>query len=143
AEVYYNQGIHNRTAIFDLYFRRMPFENGYAVFAGLERIIDYLSNLRFTDSDIEYLRSQEYSEEFLGYLKSLKFTGKLRAVEEGEVVFNNRTLAQAEAPLARAQLTENALLNIINYQTLIAKMASRIRQNTPNETMMEVGSSPA
>ena len=140
AEVYYNQGIHNRTAIFDLYFRRMPFENGYAVFAGLERIIDYLSNLRFTDSDIEYLRSQEYSEEFLGYLKSLKFTGNLRAVEEGEVVFNNMPLVQVEAPLAEAQLIETALLNIVNYQTLIATKASRIRQITPNEKLMEFGS---
>ena len=140
AEVYYNQGIHNRTAIFDLYFRRMPFENGYAVFAGLERIIDYLSNLRFTDSDIEYLRSQEYSEKFLGYLKSLKFTGNLRAVEEGEVVFNNMPLVQVEAPLAEAQLIETALLNIVNYQTLIATKASRIRQITPNEKLMEFGS---
>src|SRR5699024_8397895 len=131
AEVYYNQGIHNRTAIFDLYFRRMPFENGYAVFAGLERIIDYLSNLRFTDSDIEYLRSQEYSEEFLGYLKGLKFTGNLRAVEEGEVVFNNMPLVQVEEPLAEAQLIETALLNIVNYQTLIATKASRIRHIMP------------
>jgi nicotinate phosphoribosyltransferase len=140
AEVYYNQGIHNRTAIFDLYFRQMPFENGYAVFAGLERIIDYLSNLKFTDSDIEYLRSQEYNEEFLGYLKGLKFTGNLRAVEEGQVVFNNMPLVQVEAPLAEAQLIETALLNIVNYQTLIATKASRIRQITPNEKLMEFGS---
>ena len=140
AEVYYNQNIHNRTAIFDLYFRRMPFENGYAVFAGLERIIDYISNLRFTDSDIEYLRSQEYSEEFLDYLKGLKFTGNLRAVEEGQVVFNNMPLVQVEAPLAEAQLIETALLNIVNYQTLIATKASRIRQITPNEQLMEFGS---
>ncbi|WP_052254609.1 nicotinate phosphoribosyltransferase [Salinicoccus sp. YB14-2] len=140
AEVYYNQNIHNRMAIFDLYFRQMPFENGYAVFAGLERIIDYLSNLRFTDSDIEYLRSQKYSEEFLGYLKDLKFTGNLRAVEEGQVVFNNMPLVQVEAPLAEAQLIETALLNIVNYQTLIATKASRIRQLTPNEQLMEFGS---
>lgn len=140
AEVYYNQNIHNRTAIFDLYFRQMPFENGYAVFAGLERIIDYISNLEFTDSDIEYLRSQDYSEEFLGYLKGLKFSGNLRAVEEGQVVFNNMPLVQVEAPLAEAQLVETALLNIVNYQTLIATKASRIRQITPHDQLMEFGS---
>ncbi|SOC40912.1 nicotinate phosphoribosyltransferase [Salinicoccus kekensis] len=140
TEVYYNKGMHERTAIFDLYFRSMPFENGYAVFAGLERIIDYISKLRFTDSDLEYLRSLDYNEDFLAYLEDLRFTGNIRAVEEGQVVFNNMPLVQVEAPLAEAQLIETALLNIVNYQTLIATKASRIRQIAPDDTLMEFGS---
>lgn len=139
AKTYFKEGIADRRAVFDLYFRKMPFDNGYAVFAGLERIIDYLKNLKFSESDIEYLRTLDYEEDFLEYLKALRFTGNVRAVEEGQVVFNNMPLVQVEAPLAEAQLIETALLNVVNFQTLIATKASRIRQILPDGQLMEFG----
>ncbi len=139
GKVYYEQGLENRTAVFDLYFRSMPFRNGYAVFAGLERIVQYLENFKFSESDIAYLTEQGYNDAYLNYLKDLKFTGNVRSVKEGEIVFNNMPLMQIEAPIIQAQLIETALLNIVNYQTLIATKASRIRQIVPNDTLMEFG----
>lgn len=139
VKTYYKDGIADRRAVFDLYFRKMPFDNGYAVFAGLERMIDYLKKLKFSRSDIEYLETLGYDEDFLEYLKTLKFTGKMRSVEEGQVVFNNMPLVQIEAPLAEAQLIETALLNVVNFQTLIATKASRIRQILPEGQLMEFG----
>ncbi len=139
GKVYYEQGLENRTAVFDLYFRSMPFRNGYAVFAGLERIVQYLENFKFSESDIAYLTEQGYNDAYLNYLKDLKFTGNVRSVKEGEIVFNNMPLLQIEAPIIQAQLIETALLNIVNYQTLIATKASRIRQIVPNDTLMEFG----
>lgn len=139
AKTYYEEGIHERQTIFDVYFRKMPFENGYAVFAGLTHIIDYLEKLHFSDSDIEYLRTLGYSDDFLNYLKTVRFTGTLRSMAEGETVFNNEPLVQVEATLVEAQLIETALLNIVNFQTLIATKASRIRQLVPNDNLMEFG----
>ncbi|GAB3059576.1 nicotinate phosphoribosyltransferase [Salinicoccus sesuvii] len=139
SKTYLEQGLKDRTAVFDLYFRNMPFGNGYAVFAGLERIIDFLRNLKFSESDIEYLKSIGYDDDFLSYLKDLRFTGNVRAMQEGEVVFANMPLVQVEAPIIEAQLVETALLNIVNFQTLIATKASRIRQIVPESTLMEFG----
>ena len=139
GKVYFEQGLEDRSAVFDLYFRSMPFRNGYAVFAGLERIVQYLENFKFSESDIAYLKDQGYDDKYLDYLKELRFTGNVRSVKEGEIVFNNMPLMQIEAPIIQAQLIETALLNIVNYQTLIATKASRIRQIVPNDTLMEFG----
>lgn len=139
AKTYYEQEIHERQTVFDLYFRKMPFDNGYAVFAGLTHIIDYLQKLHFSDSDIEYLRTIGYDDDFLKYLQSIRFTGTLRSMAEGETVFNNEPLVQVEATLVEAQLIETALLNIVNFQTLIATKASRIRELVPNDNLMEFG----
>ncbi|RHW32422.1 nicotinate phosphoribosyltransferase [Lysinibacillus yapensis] len=141
AESYWADHIHNRKAVFELYFRKLPFGNGYAVFAGLERVLEYLKNFRFSESDIAYL-SQElgYKEDFIEYLKNLKFTGSVYSVKEGELVFANEPLMRIEAPLVEAQLIETALLNIVNYQTLIATKASRIKQIIKDEGAAEFGS---
>lgn len=140
AYTYWKDGVHDRTAVFDLFFRKMPFENGYAVFAGLERLIAYVQQLQFSDSDIEYLRSiGEYDENFLEYVRDLKFSGNIRSVKEGEVVFANEPLLRVEAPLAEAQLIETALLNIVNFQTLIATKASRMKTVAKDEVLMEFG----
>lgn len=117
----------------------MPFGHGYAVFAGLEKVIDYLRNFKFTESDLAYLREIGYPEDFLTYLKTVRFTGTLRSVVEGEIVFGNEPLIRVEAPLAEAQLIETALLNIVNYQTLIATKASRIKQVVGDEPVAEFG----
>lgn len=139
VQSYWEDGIHNKRAVFEVFFRKMPFGHGYAVFAGLEKVIDYLRNFKFTESDLAYLREIGYPEDFLTYLKTVRFTGTLRSVVEGEIVFGNEPLIRVEAPLAEAQLIETALLNIVNYQTLIATKASRIKQVVGDEPVAEFG----
>lgn len=139
AESYWNDGIHERMAVFDLYFRSMPFNSGYAVFNGLKRVIQFIENFKFTETDIEYLSSIGYQDDFLSYLKDLKFTGNIRSMQEGELCFGNEPLIRVEAPLIQAQLIETVLLNIVNFHTLIATKASRIRQVAPNDILMEFG----
>jgi len=139
-ETYWRDGVHNRRAVFDLFFRKLPFGNGYAVFAGLEKVIHYIKNFGFTESDIQYLREEgEFGEDFLAFLQDMKFTGSIRSMQEGEIVFANEPLLRVDAPLAQAQLIETALLNIVNYQTLIATKASRIKQVVKAEVAMEFG----
>ena len=140
AESYWADGIHDRKAVFELYFRKLPFGNGYAIFAGLERMLDYLKNFRFTESDLTYLREElGYREDFLAYLKDVRFTGSMYSMAEGELVFANEPIVRIEAPLVEAQLVETALLNIVNFQTLIATKASRIKQVVKDEVAMEFG----
>lgn len=125
---YYLEGMDQRKAVFESYFRNNPFENGYAVFAGLERVIQFLEGLKFSPTDIEYLRSLNlYTEDFLTYLEEMEFKLTVRSMVEGELCFANEPLIQVEGPLGQCQLVETAILNIINYQTLIATKASRIR----------------
>jgi nicotinate phosphoribosyltransferase len=139
-ETYWRDGVHNRRAVFDLFFRKLPFGNGYAVFAGLEKIINFIESFGFTEDDIQYLREEgKFDEDFLAFLKDMKFTGSIRAMQEGEIVFANEPLVRVDAPLAEAQLIETALLNIVNYQTLIATKASRIKQVVKDEIAMEFG----
>lgn len=140
AESYWADGIHNRKAVFEIYFRKMPFGNGYAIFAGLERIIQYLKNFKFTEEDIAYLKNElDFQDDFLDYLKNIRFTGTVYSMVEGETVFANEPIIRVEAPLAEAQLIETALLNIVNYQTLIATKASRIKQIIKDEAAAEFG----
>ncbi|RNF39067.1 nicotinate phosphoribosyltransferase [Planococcus salinus] len=140
SEAYWADGMHERKAVFELFFRKLPFGNGFAVFAGLERILDYLKGFRFTDSDLAYLKNEVgYEDDFLAYLKTVRFTGDVYSVKEGELVFQNEPLIRVEAPLVEAQLIETALLNIVNYQTLIATKASRIKQIVQDERVMEFG----
>ncbi|MDR0268120.1 nicotinate phosphoribosyltransferase [Paenibacillus sp.] len=139
TEVYWRDQIHQRKAIFEVYFRKIPFQNGYAVFAGLERVIRYIRDFRFSDSDLAFLKEDGYSEDYLAYLATLRFTGTVRSMREGELVFANEPIMRIEAPLAEAQLIETAILNIVNFQTLIATKASRIKQVAGDETTMEFG----
>lgn len=136
---YFKDGIHERKSYFDVYFRKIPFGGGYAVFAGLEKVVEYLNSFEFTDSDIEYLAELGYEEDYLQYLKQMKFTGSIRSVREGEIVFGNEPLIRVEAPLIQAQIIETAILNIVNYQILIATKAARIKHLCPNEPCMEFG----
>lgn len=140
AEAYWADGMHERKAVFELFFRKLPFGNGYAVFAGLERILDYIQNFRFSESDLAYLKELGYRDDFLGYLKDLRFTGNIYSMREGELAFPQVPLVRVEASLIEAQLIETALLNIVNFQTLIATKASRIKQVVKDEVIMEFGS---
>ncbi|WP_414048700.1 nicotinate phosphoribosyltransferase [Macrococcus animalis] len=139
GETYWNDGIHEQIAVFDVYFRSMPFDGGYAVFAGLERVINYVKAFKFSATDIEYLKTLGYKDDYLTYLKDLKFTGNIRSMQEGEICFNNEPLLRIEAPLIQAQLLETAILNIVNFQVLIATKASRIKQVVQDEIVMEFG----
>lgn len=141
VESYWADNMHNRRSVFEVYFRDLPFGNGYAIFAGLERMLEYLRDFRFTESDLQYLEEEVgYDKDFIAYLRDLRFTGDVYSVVEGELVFANEPLVRVEAPLAEAQLIETALLNIINYQTLIATKASRIKQVVKDDVVMEFGS---
>ena len=101
--------------------------------------MNFIENFGFTNEDITYLKSIGYEEDFLNYLKDLKFTGNIKSMQEGEICFGNEPLLRVEAPLIQAQLIETILLNIINFQTLIATKASRIRQIATHDTLMEFG----
>ncbi|TDG76939.1 hypothetical protein C5L31_001530 [Secundilactobacillus malefermentans] len=140
-QTYFKEGIQDKQAVFEVFFRKMPFENGYAVFAGLEHIVQYIENLKFSKSDIDYLASTgNYPADFIQYLKNFKFKGTIRSAVEGELVFENEPILQVEGPLADCQLIETVLLNIINYQTLIATKAARIRSVAGDDALMEFGS---
>ncbi|TEB04169.1 Nicotinate phosphoribosyltransferase pncB2 [Pelotomaculum schinkii] len=138
---YWKHGTENRKCVFEAFFRKLPFGNGFAVFAGLERIISYINNLRFTEEDIAYLAEQEenYEPGFFDELRKFRFSGNLKAVREGTLVFPNEPLVQVEARIFEAQLVETAILNFINFQTLVATKAARIRQAAPNDVLMEFG----
>lgn len=137
---YWKQGIDQKPVVFEAYFRKMPFNNGYVIFSGLERIVKILNQLKFTDDDIDYLQSLDlYDTEFLTYLKNWHLTATIRSTYEGEVMFNNEPLLQVEGPLVDAQLLETLLLNIINFQTLIATKAARIASVTNGDPLLEFG----
>ncbi|MGT2666642.1 nicotinate phosphoribosyltransferase [Streptococcus rifensis] len=138
-QVYFEQNIHNRHAVFEVYFRKQPFNNGYAVFAGLERLIRYFEQLTFTESDLAYLREEGYPEDFLAYLADFKFELSVKSAREGDLVFANEPIVQIEGPLAQCQLVETAVLNIVNYQTLIATKAARIKSVIGDEPLLEFG----
>jgi nicotinate phosphoribosyltransferase len=138
---HWKRGTHQRVRVFDAYFRKLPFGNGFAVFTGLERIVQYINQLSFTDEDLDYLKGQpeKYEDEFLIALKNFRFTGNLYAVPEGTLVFPNEPIIRVEAPIFEAQLIETAMLNFMNYQTLIATKAARIKKVAPHDTLFEFG----
>lgn len=134
-------GTHKRKAVFEAYFRKLPFGNGYAVFAGLERIVNYISQLRFTMEDIKYLSKQEenYDPVFLEELLQFSFQGTIHSMKEGALVFPDEPLIRVEGSIMETQLVETAILNFMNYQTLIATKASRIKQVASQDTLLEFG----
>lgn len=141
AESYWADGIHERKAVFELYFRKIPFGNGYAIFAGLDHVLKYLKEFSFSESDLSYLGEElGFADDFLDYLRDVRFTGDVYSMKEGELVFANEPMIRIEAPLLEAQLIETALLNIVNYQTLISTKASRIKQVVKDDVVLEFGS---
>ncbi|MDB5044692.1 MAG: nicotinate phosphoribosyltransferase [Deinococcus sp.] len=126
---YHHHGLHTHEAVFDLYFRRLPFEGGYAVWAGLEPLLETLQDLRFTETDLAYLNTLNlFSPAFLDALRGWRFSGQIEAFREGRVVFAHEPLLTVTAPLWEAQLIETMLLNTLNFQTLVATKAARCVQ---------------
>ena len=138
AQVYFNKN-QNQQAVFDYFFRKLPFNGGYAIFAGLEELISIIEDLRFSEKDIEYLKQHDFEPEFLAYLKDFRFRGTINAMPEGEIVFPTAPVLQVEANLIEAQIIETILLNTLNFQTLIATKASRIRNVAGDKTLLDFG----
>lgn len=137
---YLRYGKDKNRACFDLFYRRRGDVTAYAVAAGLEQVIEYVKNLRFTQDDIEYLRSLGiFDDAFLTYLGDFHFTGEILAVPEGTIVFPDEPILRVIAPIMEAQLLETALLNIINHQTLIATKAARVVQSARGDKVLEFG----
>ena len=137
---YHSSGIADRRVVFDLFYRRNPSGNGYAVAAGLKQAIEYITELEFTDRDISFLKRQGvFKDDFLSYLRGFKFTGDIHAIPEGTVVFPHEPLLRVKAPVIQAQFLETALLNIINHQSLIATKAARLVEAAAGDTVIEMG----
>lgn len=139
AQVYYLEGKKEHIGIFDYFFRKLPFAGGYALFAGLEDLLAILENLRFDKQDIDFLHKQGMHPEFLNYLENFQFKGTIYASYEGEVIFPTCPVLSVEAAIIEAQIIETLLLNILNFQTLIATKASRIRQIAKKNMLTEFG----
>ena len=141
GNAYFANGMHNQTTYFDLYFRELPDGGGYAIAAGLEQAVEYLSNLSFTPEDIEFLRGKgQFSEGFLEYLRNFRFCCDVWAVPEGTPVFPNEPLVTVRGPAVQTHLLETMLLLTINHQTLVATKASRIVRAAAGRAVMEFGS---
>ena len=138
---YFRSGIKDQITYFDLFFRQVPDGGGFAIAAGLEQVVDYISSLHFEPEDIDYLRSRGiFCEEFLDYLANFRFTGDIWAVPEGTPVFPREPLITVRAPAIQAQLVETYLLLAMNHQSLIATKASRIVRAAKGRAVMEFGS---
>ncbi len=127
------------TAVFDYYFRNNPFKGGYTIFAGLENILEILEHLHFTQADIAYLKTHGFEPDFLEYLQNFSFNGSIDSVAEGDIVFPNRPILQVSGSIIEVQIVETVLLNILNFQTLIATKANRIRHSAGNKTLLDMG----
>ncbi|WP_027108838.1 nicotinate phosphoribosyltransferase [Lacticigenium naphthae] len=139
-KTYWEKGNANKRAVFEVYYRENPFGIGYTIYAGLERIVDYLKELHFSESDLAYLREEEnFPKDFLDYLRNWTFKGTVRSFKEGEVAFANEPIIQVEGPLADCQLVETAILNIVNFQTLIATKAAQIKSVAGKDSVLEFG----
>lgn len=138
---YFNSEMKNKSAYFDVFFRRVPDGGGYAIAAGLEQIIQYIETLKFTAADIEFLRSKNiFDDEFLKYLEEFKFTGDIWAVPEGTVIFPGEPILTVHAPVVQAQLIETYVLLALNHQSLIATKASRMVRAAKGRPISEFGS---
>ena len=124
---YFKYGFKDRITYFDVFFRNVPDNGGFAIAAGLEQVIDYIEDLHFSEEDIAYLRGRNlFDEEFLDYLRHFRFTGDIYAVPEGTPVFPKEPLMTVRAPAIQAQLIETFLLPTLNHQRLIATKANRV-----------------
>ncbi len=140
ANGYFKDDKQNQIAVFDVFFRSIPDGGGYAVFAGLEQVIDYIKNLSFSESEITYLRSKKvFDEGFLTYLKNFKFTSDVYAMKEGTPIFPHEPILIVKGPIIECQIIETMILLTINHQSLIATKASRIVHAAQGRAVLEFG----
>jgi nicotinate phosphoribosyltransferase len=143
---YWKTGAHTREAVFHLHFRKQPFGGGYAIACGLGAAVDWLSSLRFTEDDTAYLATLTgndgtalFEEGFLAYLRAMRFECDIDAVPEGTAVFAQEPLVRVQGPLIQCQLVETALLDLINFQTLVATKAARVCAAAQGDAVLEFG----
>lgn len=140
ANGYFINQKEQQRVVFDVFYRKNPDKGGYAIFAGLEQIIEYVENLHFDSEDIRYFSSMnQFSEEFLEYLKSFRFTGDIYAFPEGTVMYPNEPVITVVAPLIDAQLIETVILTQVNHQSLVATKANRIVRAAKGRGVMDFG----
>lgn len=146
AHSYWKSGMLDHEAVFHLFFRRLPFQGGFAVAAGLESLVDFVETFRFDADDLDYLRGLEapgggrlFPDEFLDYLGNLRLTVDIDAVPEGTLVFPQEPLVRVQGPLLQCQLLESVFLNLINFPTLIATKAARLRLAAGQDRVLEFG----
>lgn len=140
ANGYFESGVGNQIAVFDMFFRKIPDQGGFAIFAGLEQLIDFLENLQFSDEDLEYLRETKlFSEDFLKYLANFRFSCDVWSVPEGTPIFPNEPIIVVQGPLIQTQFIETMLLTTVNHQSLIATKANRIVRAAEGKKVLEFG----
>lgn len=139
AQGYFLAGKKEEQTVFDYFYRTNPFEGGFLVFAGLSDLLHSLSNFRYSDEHIQYLKEQGFNSDFLHYMKDFRFNGTIYSVREGEIVFPNEPLLRIEGNIIEAQLIETMLLNILNFQSLIATKAFRIKLVSGEKSFADFG----
>lgn len=139
AQVYFLKGQKDHVAVFDYFFRKLPFEGGYVVFAGLEDLLNVLENLYFDKDDLAFLKEQGFHPDFLHYLKDFRFNGTIYSSNEGDIVFPTRPVLSIEANIIEAQIIETLVLNILNFQSLIATKARRMRYVAGERELVDFG----
>ena len=139
AQGYLNEGFADTICYFDVFFRRAPDDGAFAIFAGLEDILNFVENWHFDESDITFLRQKGFGEKFLNFLKNFKFCGEIYALDEGSVIFANEPVMIIKARAIEAQLLETFLLCTLNHQSLIATKASRIVRAAKGKAVLEFG----
>jgi nicotinate phosphoribosyltransferase len=139
AQAYLRDGLSETRAVFDYFFRKLPFEGGFVVFAGLADVLEVIEEFRYSTEDLAYLKSLGFAQDFLDLLEGFRFRGSVASVREGEVVFPVEPLVRVEAGLLEAQLIETALLNFLNFESLIATKAARLRLAAGTRGLSEFG----
>ncbi|MCB0665551.1 MAG: nicotinate phosphoribosyltransferase [Saprospiraceae bacterium] len=139
AQVYFEQGRKDTPVVFDYFFRKLPFKGGYVLTAGLGALLDILEDFYFTTDDLAYLKEIGFQRNFLNFLKDYKFKGNIRAFPEGDLVFANCPVLTVEGNLIDGQITETIILNVLNFQSLVATKASRMRQVAKDKILIDFG----
>ncbi|MGN0448444.1 MAG: nicotinate phosphoribosyltransferase [Acutalibacteraceae bacterium] len=140
ANGYFTNGFKDKIAYFDMFFRKVPDNGGFAIMAGLRQLIDYLSNLKFTQKDLEFFRKKGFNEDFIEYLRDFKFSCDVWAIPEGTPIFPGEPIVTVKGPVIEAQLIETMVLLTINHQSLIATKANRLKRAAGDRVIMEFGS---
>ncbi len=140
ANGYFTNGMKDKIAYFDMFFRKVPDNGGFAIMAGLRQLTDYLKNLKFTQKDLELFRRKGFNEDFIEYLRDFRFTCDVWAIPEGTPIFPGEPIITVKGPVIEAQLIETMVLLTINHQSLIATKANRLKRAAGNRTVMEFGS---
>src|SRR5690554_4057844 len=139
AQAYFDDGLKDMPVVFDYFFRKTPFNGGYVIFAGLAEVLEGLENFKFTEEDLSYLYKRGFHKAFLKYLSDFRFKGRVYAPKEGEVVFPTAPVMRIEGNSIEVQLVETFILNITNFQSLIATKASRMRLVAKDKILSEFG----